>query len=159
MLLGRNELISTLFRETDRAQRMKNPLLLVHCGITNWDDWRLTLGESAVEPAISKIAELSMRLLRCYDSSGEITEGELLLVLPGCNSFNAAALAERLNTEVFTLPVELDQAQLRFTACFGVAASAGRSPYIVLWDCRWRFANRQESGCGQSVSLRRDRRA
>ena len=39
MLLDRDELITTLFRETDRAQRLKIGLVLVLCGIDGWEDW------------------------------------------------------------------------------------------------------------------------
>lgn len=36
MLLSRNELIATLFRETDRSQRLKTGLTLILCGIVDW---------------------------------------------------------------------------------------------------------------------------
>ncbi len=35
MYLSRDELIAMLFRETDRAQRMKTPLALILCEICN----------------------------------------------------------------------------------------------------------------------------
>jgi GGDEF domain-containing protein len=148
MLLGRDEIISTLFLETDRTQRMKTPLAVIHCGIHDWAEWGVALDQRTVESAISKIAELSMRLLRCYDSIGKIAEGELLFLLPGCNSFNAATMAERLNTEVFALPVELNHAQLPLTACFGVAASGGRSPYVVLRDAERALQVARNRGAG-----------
>lgn len=136
MLLSRNDLISTLFRETDRAQRMKTPLAVIHCTILDWMQWRSKIGEPALKSSMDKVADRITRLLRCYDSVGQAAEGALLLVLPGCNRFNAVTMAERLNDEVFHRPVESKSFPIQFAACFGVAVSAGRSPFVVLQDAQ-----------------------
>ena len=134
MLLDRDELISILFRETDRAQRMKTPLSLIHCGICDGQRWQSELGSPSLEVAMSAIAVRIIRLLRCYDSVGKVGAGELVLILPGCNNSDATKMAERLRTEVFGSSVPIGQNQLIFTACFGVVTSGGRSPIVVLRD-------------------------
>jgi len=145
MLLSRNELISILFRETDRAQRMKTPLSLIHYGICDWQRWQSQLGQVSLDAAVSAIAVRIIRLLRCYDSVGQVTSGEFLLILPGCNSSNAATMAERLNTEVFGSPVSSGQNQLCFTACFGIATSGGRSPIVVLREAERALARARDA--------------
>ncbi|HEY2467887.1 MAG TPA: diguanylate cyclase [Terracidiphilus sp.] len=132
MLLNRDELIAILFRETDRAQRMKTPLAVIHCGVCDWEAWRGQEEEATLNGALRTIAERITQLLRCYDSVGQVAQGEMVLVLPGCNSCNASTMAERLNNEVFALPVKLERTQIQFHACFGVSASTGRSPFVVL---------------------------
>ena len=151
MLLNRNELISALFRETDRAQRTKAPLAVIYCGICEWEGWRAQATETTVSGALQEIAERITRLLRCYDWVGQVGDGELVLLLPGCNSFNASTLAVRLNTEVFAMPQDLDRSRIRFSACFGVAVSGGRSPFVVLSDAERAYQVARSQGAG-SVS-------
>ena len=56
-----------------------------------------------------------------------------MLVLPGCSALNARTLAERLRDEVFAMHRGgLAARRLRLKACFGVASSGGRSPFVVL---------------------------
>lgn len=148
MLLNRNELIFTLFRETDRAQRTRTPLALIHCVIRDWASWRAKAGETTLNQALQTIVERISRLLRCYDSVGQVAEGELVLVLPGCNSFNASTMAKRITDEVFPLPVEVDQRRIEFRACFGVAISAGRSPFVVLRDAERALQIARTRGAG-----------
>ena len=148
MPLNRNELISVLFRETDRAQRSKEPLALIHCGICEWNRWLLQSGKGALNEAFLKITERITRLLRCYDSAGQVADGELVLVLLGCNSVNATTMAHRLNDEVFPEALEIGHGQIQFTACFGVAISAGRSPFVVLREAERALQNAIPRGAG-----------
>ena len=134
MLLSRDELIGTLFRETDRAQRMKTPLALILCGIADWPKWRSELGSAALASAQDEIAKRITRILRCYDSVGQIADGEAVLVLPGCNRINAETMAKRLDAVVFALPLTISGRQIQFSACFGVVSSGGRSPLVILRD-------------------------
>lgn len=148
MLLSRDALVYALFCETDRAQRTKSPLALVHCGIDDWQSWRTQLGETAFEAAMVEVAGRIGRLLRCYDSLGGVAAGEFVLVLPGCDSVNAASMAERLNREVFGLPVVVGERRIELAASFGVAASGGRSPFVVLRDADRAFHRARMRGAG-----------
>lgn len=132
MPVSRDELIAALFRETDRAQRMKTALAVILFGIDKWSDWRSKLEESVLAEAEDVLTARTARLLRCYDVMGRYRDGQFGLVLPGCNSFNAAGMAERLNFTVFGTTVRAGDEDLTFSACFGVAGSGGRSPLVVL---------------------------
>ena len=147
MLLVRNELISALFRETDRAQRMKTPLSFILCGIDGWADLQGRIGDGDLESAKVEIVRRIARHLRCYDSLGRYGEGEFALILPGCNSFSAVSMADRLGTDVFG-PAFGANAALTLSACFGVAGSGGRSPMVVLRNADRALKSARERGPG-----------
>jgi two-component system cell cycle response regulator len=130
MLLSRDEFVSTLFCETDRAQRQKMPLALIALGFSECD--RRESEQVGCDAAERVIVGRMTGILRCYDSVGKRADGEFLLLLPGCSVAHARTLAERLRDEVFAAPVEADGGKLCVKACFGVASSAGRSPLVVL---------------------------
>ena len=121
MLLDRDELITTLFRETDRAQRLKTGLALILCGIDGWEDWRSRLDKATVTEVEQEITKRIVRILRCYDSLGHFGDGEYCVILPGCNGFNAVRMAERFREEVFSSPMFAGGEELMMDACFLVA--------------------------------------
>jgi diguanylate cyclase (GGDEF)-like protein len=71
-------------------------------------------------------------LLRSYDLLGRPGMDEFLVALPACGSANAMALTERLRVDVFASPFHVASESIRLSACFGIAASNGRSPVVVL---------------------------
>jgi two-component system cell cycle response regulator len=153
MLLNRDELIAALFRETDRAQRMKTSLSVILCGIDGWDELRSSLGVHKLEKTEQEIVRRIVRHLRCYDSVGRYGDGEFAVILPGCNSFSAIPMAERLATDVFGPTVGLGTEQLTLAACFGVAGSGGRSPMVVLRNAEQALKN-ASFGCGKCGAAR-----
>ncbi len=148
MLLSREELLATLFRETDRAQRMRSPLGLIYFGIEGAADCRLQVGQPTFDEAVHQGLRRVLKLLRCYDSLGQIAEGKFVLVLPGCSGRNAAAMAGRLNKEVFASLVTVDAEQIALSGCYGVAAGRGRSPFVVLREAEVAFRRARAQGLG-----------
>ncbi len=136
MLLNRDELVSTLFLETDRVLRLKMPLALIGIAVS---DQQETHGDAA---ATSDMYRRIIRILRCYDSVGTWTDGEFVLLLPGCTLVHARILAERLRDEVLA-PGSAGGGTLGAKPCFGVASSGGRSPLVVLREieCAMREAH------------------
>jgi two-component system, cell cycle response regulator len=132
LILDRKEMVSTLFRETDRAQRMKMPLALIKVGIVACGPGRSAPEDTAFDAALREIVERIPPLLRCYDAVGQMAGREFLLVLPGCSISNARTLAERLRDEVFDKLAPGRATEIQFHACFGIASSGGRSPFVVL---------------------------
>lgn len=148
MLLSRDELVSALFCETDRAQRLKMPLALIAVELA---DWGAPVSElKRVNPAAAEriIVARITGILRCYDSVGRWADGELILLLPGCAITHARTLAERLRDEVFAVPVESAGGKMRVKASFGVASSGGRSPFVVLREVHNALQEARTSGTG-----------
>ncbi len=129
---NRETLLSMLFRETDRVQRMKSSLCVILFDIDDFGHWNSRLGNEACDDLLRQVATRSTRLLRSYDLLGRPGKDEFLMGLPGCSSMSAAMLAERLRSEVFCTPFNIVGEVVRLSACFGIAQSHGRSPVVVL---------------------------
>lgn len=129
---NRETILAMLFRETDRVQRMKNPLCIILFDIDDFGHWNSRLGADACDDLLCQAATRASRLLRTYDLLGRPGMDEFLIALPGCNTANAVLLAERLRLEVFSQPFHVAGESIRLSACFGIASSQGRAPVVVL---------------------------
>jgi diguanylate cyclase (GGDEF)-like protein len=129
---NRETILTMLFRETDRVQRMNGSLSLLLLDIDDFGHWNSRLGNDACDDLLCQVAGRITRLLRSYDILGRAGKDEFLLGLPGCTTINAIALAERIRTEVFSAPFHVGEDCLRLSACLGIASSLGRSPVVVL---------------------------
>jgi len=129
---NRETILTMLFRETDRVQRLNGSLSLLLLDIDDFGRWNSRLGNDACDELLCQVAGRITRLLSSYDILGRAGKDEFLLGLPGCTAINAVALAERIRTEVFSTPFHVGEDCLRLSACFGIASSLGRSPVVVL---------------------------
>lgn len=133
-IFNRETLLSLLFRETDRAQRMNSPITLVLFDIDDFGHWNSRLGADACDELLRQVVRRTCPLLRSYDLLGRPGMDEFLVVLPACATANALALTERLRVDVFATPFHVAGESIRLSACFGIAASNGRSPVVVLLE-------------------------
>jgi two-component system cell cycle response regulator len=138
----RDQLMDALFRETDRAQRMKTQLALMSMGVTERSAERMD--ESGREEVLQQVAEGTGRLLRSYDFWGRSGANELLLILPGCTAGSAVLLAERIELEISG--TEFLALGRSVSACFGIAVSSGRSPLVVLREAEDALRRARERG-------------
>ncbi|HWE85716.1 MAG TPA: diguanylate cyclase [Terracidiphilus sp.] len=129
---NRNAMLGLLFRETDRVQRMNTNLSVILFDIDDFGHWNARLGTAACDGLLLKVAERVGVLLRSYDLLGRVGKDEFLAALPGCSMVNGGMLAERMRTEIFGEPYAVAGRMVRLSACFGVVASRGRSPVVVL---------------------------
>jgi len=129
---NRETILAMLFRETDRVQRMKNPLCMILFDIDDFGHWNSRLGAEACDDLLCQAATRTSGLLRTYDLLGRPGMDEFLIALPGCSTANAVLLAERLRLEVFSQPFHVGGESIRLSACFGIASSQGRAPW---WCC------------------------
>lgn len=129
---NRETILTMLFRETDRLQRMNGALSLVLLDIDDFGHWNSRLGNDTCDDLLCQIAGRLTRLLRSYDLLGRPGKDEFLLVLPGCSAVNAAMLAERIRVDVFCAPFRVAGESIRLSTCVGIASSRGRSPVVVL---------------------------
>lgn len=129
---NRNAMLGMLFRETDRVQRMNTGLCVILFDIDDFGHWNARLGTAACDELLVKVVERVGTLLRSYDLLGRVGKDEFLAALPGCSTVNGGMLAERMRTEIFGEPYAVAGRMVRLSACFGVVASRGRSPVVVL---------------------------
>ncbi|MGB8028856.1 MAG: diguanylate cyclase [Terracidiphilus sp.] len=129
---NRETMLSMLFRETDRAQRMSSSLCLVLFDIDDFGHWNSRLGVDACDDLLCQMSTRTVALLRSYDLLGRPGMDEFLIALPACSIASAMILAERLRVDVFSVPFRIAGDAIRLSACFGIANSRGRSPVVVL---------------------------
>jgi diguanylate cyclase (GGDEF)-like protein len=125
-------MLSMMFRETDRVQRMNSSLCVILFDIDDFGHWNSRLGSETCDELLCQVVARTTRLLRSYDLLGRAGMDEFLIVLPGCSSVNAVMMAERLRMDVFSTPFRINGDAVRLSACFGIASSMGRSPVVVL---------------------------
>ncbi len=130
--LNRDAILSILFRETDRVQRMKQGLCVILLDIDDFGHWNSELGLEACDDLLRRVAQRIQSLLRSYDMLGRMGDDEFLIALPGCSNVNAVLLAERLRTDIFNVPFEVGGQSIHISACFAIAESKGRSPVVVV---------------------------
>jgi diguanylate cyclase (GGDEF)-like protein len=143
---NREAMLSLLFRETDRAQRLSSPLCLVLFDIDDFGHWNSRLGMEVCDELLQQVAARAMRRLRSYDQLGRPGMDEFLVALPGCSRTNAVLFAERLRLEVFSAPFHVNGEAIRLSACFGIASSLGRSPVVVLREAEEALKQARETG-------------
>jgi diguanylate cyclase (GGDEF)-like protein len=143
---NRETLLTMLFRETDRVQRMQCSLSLILFDIDDFGHWNSRLGADLCDQLLCQVVARTNRLLRSYDLLGRPGKDEFLIVLPGCIPANAVLMAERLRVDVFSLPFHVAGESIRLSACSGIAASNGRSPVVVLREAEQALIDAKASG-------------
>jgi diguanylate cyclase (GGDEF)-like protein len=152
-VLNRKTMLTLLFRETDRVQRLHGTMSMILLEIDAMSQWKFELGDAGCDQLRREVATRTGHILRSYDLLGRTGENEFLLALPGCSTINAMMLAERLRMDLFGEPFtvttprgEVVQAQL--SACLAVTSSRGRSPLVVLREAELTLAQSRLSGHG-----------
>jgi diguanylate cyclase (GGDEF)-like protein len=142
---NRSTLLSLLFRETDRVQRMGTTLCGILFDIDDFGHWNARLGTQACDKILVQSVERIQRLLRSYDALGRMGSDDFLALLPGCSPINAVQLAERIR-DSFAEAFHVDGMAVRLSACFAVAASQGRSPVVLLRELEGALTLARETG-------------
>jgi len=145
-IYNRDTILSILFRETDRVQRMKSSLCMVLFDIDDFGHWNSRLGADACDGLLCQVVERTGRLLRSYDVLGRVGKDEFLIGMPGCSNVNAVMLSERLRIDVFSSPFHVAGEAIRLSACFGIASSNGRSPLVVLREAEQALQSAKDTG-------------
>ena len=143
---NREAMLSLMFRETDRALRLKTSLCAILFDIDDFGHWNSRLGTDACDELLCHVVTRTTRLLRSYDVLGRPGMDEFLVVLPGCAMNDALMLAERLRMDVFGAPFHVAGEAVRLSACFGLAASNGRSPVVVLREAEQALQQARAAG-------------
>lgn len=148
-VLNRETILSNLFRETDRVQRMQNPLGFLYIQLDNFTELTTSLGFEAGDRILQQTVERFQRYLRSYDLIGRMADDEFLIALPGCGRDATLSLAQRLRKLIFQKPFDLGLRTAAVTASFGVSQSRGRSPLVVLRETQQALAIAKSLGPGQ----------
>jgi two-component system, cell cycle response regulator len=150
-VFNRDTMLTILFRETDRLQRLHGALSVVVFDLDDFGHHNRELGQEAGDQLLTQVAKRAQRTLRTYDVLGRLGRDEFLLALPGCSVINAVLLAERLKMDAFgetfwVKNARMDIAEVRLSACFGITSSRGRSPVVVLREAEQTLGYAKQMG-------------
>ena len=145
-LWNREALISLIFQETDRVQRMKTPLSLMLLDLDNFSRINHDYSYETGDRILIELANRFRRQLRSYDLIGRCGEDEFLIALPGCTFENALRLAGRVREHILARPFPAEQDVTTVTASIGIAVSRGRSPLVVLHEAERALAEAKLDG-------------
>lgn len=145
-LWNRESLLSLLFPETDRVQRMNTPLAFLLLDLDDFTRVNADYGYRAGDKILKEVAARLRRYMRSYDLLGRFGEDAFLLALPGCNPHQARHLAERIRTIMLRRPFAAGQDAITLTASIGLAQSRGRSPLVVLREAERALSEAKREG-------------
>jgi len=148
-LWNRESLLSLLFPETDRVQRMRTPLTLLLLDLDRFGNVNFEYGYETGDKILQELANRFRRFLRSYDLIGRCGEDEFLIALPGCTSDQAQMMATRLKETVLQKPFMAGRDMITLTASIGIAQSKGRSPLVVLREVE--RALQDAKACGRNA--------
>ncbi|MGH9588252.1 MAG: diguanylate cyclase domain-containing protein [Acidobacteriaceae bacterium] len=145
-LWNRESLLSLLFPETDRVQRMSTQLAFLLLDIDSFTRVNEEYGYDAGDKILHELANRLRRYMRSYDLLGRVGGDEFLLALPGCNSHQARHLASRIRTLMLRRPFDAGRDYITLTASIGLSQSRGRSPLVVLREAERALATAKLEG-------------
>lgn len=145
-LWNREALLSLIFQETDRVQRMRTHLSLMLLDLDDFSRINHDYGYEVGDRVLTELGVRFRRQLRSYDLIGRAGEDEFLLALPGCDLESARLLAHRIRETILARPFAVGQEATTLTASFGLAVSRGRSPLVVLREAERALAEAKLAG-------------
>lgn len=145
-LWNRESLLSLLFPETDRVQRIGTPLSFLLLDLDHFAHVNTEYGYETGDTILHQLADRLRRYLRSYDLIGRCGEDEFLIALPGCALSDARKLASRIRNVLLRRPFPAGNDMIKLTASIGIAQSRGRSPLVVLREAERALTNAKIAG-------------
>jgi two-component system, cell cycle response regulator len=145
-LWNRESLLTRIFQETDRTQRLGSPLALLVLDLDRFSRVNRDHGYDGGDNVLRQLASRFRRHLRSYDLAGRCGEDEFLIAMPGGSPEDARAMATRLRECIAERPFDILKASVQLTASLGIAQSQGRSPLVVLREAQFALANVKLAG-------------
>ncbi|MGC2161843.1 MAG: GGDEF domain-containing response regulator [Silvibacterium sp.] len=131
-LWSRETMLSLLFPETDRVQRLGTPLGFLLLDLDHFARVNAEYGYETGDKILQDLASRLRRYMRSYDMLGRSGDDAFLIALPGCNAHQTRHFAGRLRTFLLQRPFAAGNDSIPLTASIGLAQSKGRSPLVVL---------------------------
>jgi diguanylate cyclase (GGDEF)-like protein len=134
MLPNRPAISATLEREISRCHRDNRTCGIILLDIDHFKKINDTYGHFAGDAVLRETATRLRGNMREYDQVGRYGGEEFLVVLPNCDLDAAAKQAERMRVRLSAEPMQVDGAELKVSASFGVTVSdpSERSPDIFV---------------------------
>ena len=119
-LLNRRGLMDRFDNELARLSRNSGSLGLLLLDLDHFKEVNDTYGHAAGDLALVESARVIERHNRPYDYAGRYGGEEFLVILPGCNSADLTAIAERIRIAIAALQLEYEGRTFSFTTSIGM---------------------------------------
>ncbi len=119
-LLNRRGLMDRFDNELARLSRNGGSLGLLLLDLDHFKGVNDTYGHAAGDLALVESARVIERHNRPYDYAGRYGGEEFLVILPGCNSEDLTAIAERIRAAIAALQLEYEGRTFSFTTSIGM---------------------------------------
>jgi two-component system cell cycle response regulator len=129
-LWNQGAIMDLLQKEVRRRNRSKEPLGVIMADLDHFKLINDTHGHLIGDAVLQETARRLAVGVRSYDSVGRYGGEEFLIVLPGCNASDLAAIAERLRYSVADQPIATGVGHLSVTLSLGLASPESISPEL-----------------------------
>jgi two-component system, cell cycle response regulator len=123
-LWNRAMIVDELNRELSRSKREKRTLTILIGDVDHFKNVNDTHGHAAGDEVLRQTAKRMAGVRRHYDSIGRYGGEEFLLILPGCDLFQALPVAERVRCTVSAEPITIGEISWPITISLGVATAS-----------------------------------
>jgi diguanylate cyclase (GGDEF)-like protein len=123
-LWNRRMILELMDRELGRTRREHQPFAVAIVDLDLFKKVNDTHGHTAGDTVLHETAVALQSQLRSYDFIGRYGGEEFLVLLPGCTTEEAFAIAGRLRTTIAAVPVHLAGVEVFVTVSIGLASSA-----------------------------------
>lgn len=124
-LWNHEEIIDNLQRELVRVNRGGKPVGAIMADIDHFKQVNDRYGHVTGDAVLRAIAGRMLQRMRPYDAVGRYGGEEFLIVLPGCDGENAAALADRLRLSICNTPMATPEGEIPITISLGIVVCNG----------------------------------
>jgi len=131
-LANRRALMESFVHEQKRVQRGAAPFSVVLADVDHFKQVNDTFGHDVGDEVLKRVAESIRSSAREMDMPARWGGEEFLVLLPGCASDEALAIAERMRAHLRELRIDANGTPLTVTASFGVSSIGDGEP---LDDC------------------------
>ena len=122
-LLNHGAIIEELGKELNRMTREKKPISVVLADLDHFKKINDTYGHQIGDSVLNEASRRMRATLRCYDHVGRYGGDEFLIVLPGCSTFDANRLANRLRNAVCSSPIQTSVGPITITMSIGATTT------------------------------------
>jgi diguanylate cyclase (GGDEF)-like protein len=120
---NRTAILEILERELTRARREGASVAVLIADLDHFKSINDTYGHLAGDTMLRVVTQRMCSAIRSYDSVGRYGGEEFLIILPGCDTFGAMTVAERIRLQVSTETIKIEKEDIAVTLSLGVSAS------------------------------------
>jgi two-component system cell cycle response regulator len=132
-LRNRGAILDVLRQELARSGREEKSVGVLMADVDHFKHINDTFGHQVGDAVLREVAARMRSSIRPYDIAGRYGGEEFLIILPGCDMFTAAMVAERLRVAVEEEPFDSGERKLTITCSLGVASGSAMPETKADW--------------------------